>query len=324
MADEAKIGLALLGAGEHVRRNILPALAACPEVAIRGLYTLGDEAQAIANEWKTRAYAGVEELLADTSVTAVYVGAWTGEHANLGRRVLGAGKHLWCEKSLCTNWQDWQHLVELGQSKKLSVFECFMFPFHPQFQKLQQHMVAGTLGTIRSVTARFGFPHLPAQNFRYQKARGGGALLDAGAYPLCAARLLLGPLDAVHSILDQEPPHEIDTAGSALLRSAGGTHAHLEWGFGRAYRNEIEVWGEQGTVYLDRAFSKPANLATSLRFAMQDGRKFEESVEPANHFTIMFGAFARAVRSGEIQEFSQRTLEQGLLLHEVLTHAGRC
>lgn len=324
MAKHDTITLAVVGVGEHARRNILPALQGCELVELRGLYELDEKVRAeAATKYGVRDYASVDELLADDDVDAVYIAVPTGLHAKFGRQALEAGRHLWCEKSLCSNWDDWRRLVELGRSKRRAVFECFMFPHHAQFKSIQEHIAAGTIGAVRSVTARFGFPHLGPENFRYKKELGGGALLDAGAYPLCAARVLLGRLDVLGSAVETEPGYEVDTGGSALLRSQSGVHAHLEWGFGRAYRNELEIWGEEGILYAGRVFSKPPTLETTLHLRMQSGDERDETVGPCNHFTVMFDAFAAAVAAGDIDAFTQGTLEQGELLHNVSDLARR-
>ena len=319
MEASGKMRLAMWGVGEHARRNILPALGGCERVELHGLFDVdGDAKAAAAAEWGARAYRNPAELLADGDVDVVYVAVPTGLHAEVGEQVLDASRHLWCEKPLCSNWDDWRRLVELGRSKRVAVFECFMFPHHAQFRQIQHHMAAGTIGRIWSVTARFGFPPLKPENFRYHKELGGGALLDAAGYPLCAARVLLGRADVIGAVIEHEPGFEVDTSGSALLRSPDGAHAHLEWGFGRAYRNEIEVWGEAGSLTAGRAFSKPPTLETTLRFRMQDGDEIEETVEPCNHFTVMFDAFADAIHTNELEMFAQGTYDQGDLLHRVM------
>jgi len=79
---------------------------------------------------------------------------------------------------------------------------------------------------------------------KYKKALGGGALLDAGCYTLHAASCLTG----------DEPN----------FLSKSGSHALLDWGFGHAYVNEIEIWGERGRVRAERALSKPPSIAPRL------------------------------------------------------------
>jgi len=318
MSAPPKIGLALWGVGEHAQRNLLPALDRCERVAVRGLYTLvRPDAERIAATRGIRAYASPEEMLADDSVQAVYVGTWNALHAACGRQVLAAGRHLWCDKPFTATWRDWQDLIAMARARGLAACEGMMFPFHSQFQALQRHVAAGTIGTVRHVTARFGFPHLRPDNFRYRRAAGGGALLDAAGYPLTAARLLLGPVAEVHARLETEAGFDVDTSGSALLCATSGAHALLEWGFGFAYRNEIEIWGDRGILLAERAFSKPGDLETVLRLRLQTGETRQETIPPCNHFTVMFDAFARAIQEGDLEPHRQAAWNQGDLLARI-------
>lgn len=318
MRASEKLGLALWGAGEHAQRNLLPALDRCERIAVRGLYTLvRADAERIAGERGVRNYASPAEMLADPAVQVVYVSTWTAAHATCGRQVLAAGKHLWCDKPLAATWSEWQKLIEMARAADLAAFEGMMFPFHAQFQALQRHVAAGTIGTVRHVAARFGFPHLRPDNFRYRRADGGGALLDAAGYPVQAARMLLGPVAEVHARLETEAGFDVDTSGSALLCAASGAHALLEWGFGFAYRNEIEVWGDRGILLAERAFAKPGDLETALRFRMQTGETRQETISACNHFAVMFEAYARAIQEGALEPLRQAAWEQGELLSRI-------
>ena len=100
---------------------------------------------------------------------------------------------------------------------------------------------------------------------KYKKALGGGALLDAGCYTLHAASCLTGDEPNFLSVcLGSEAGYEVDTTGSALIVFKSGSHALLDWGFGHAYVNEIEIWGERGRVRAERALSKPPSIAPRL------------------------------------------------------------
>jgi predicted dehydrogenase len=229
-----------------------------------------------------------EELCADVEVDAVYIAVPTGIHADWIDRALAAGKHVWCEKSLVSNAKTWARVVDRAMALDLTLCECFMFRFHPQFIRLQYLLKNGAVGTIRKITARFGFPHFSSDNIRYAKDLGGGALLDCGAYPLAAVRLLTGELPVGGVIVvEREPGFTVDTAGSGIIRLSSGVHAHLAWGFGHFYRNEIEIWGDQGVIFADRIFSKPASLATTLVLVNEAGH-YVEKIAEANHFVAMF------------------------------------
>lgn len=292
-----RVGLALVGVGEHARRNLLPAIAATRSVRLVGLSSRDEQVRTQeATRWKCRSYSSASAMLEDPEVDVVYVAVPVGLHAEYIRRSLRAAKHVWCEKSLAATKADWNDVLGEARSRNLALCEAHMFRFHPQFARVQALIAGGVLGRLRSITGRFGFPHMQPQNCRYSRELGGGALLDAGAYVFAAARLLYESLPTdIFATLERDTGYEVDTGGAALLRFGGGEHAHLEWGFGRCYTNEISAWGEDGKLCVDRAFSKPPDLSTTITLVTPNGTCRTESVSPANHFTAMLDAFADTV-----------------------------
>jgi len=135
-------------------------------------------------------------------------------------------------------------------------------------------------------------------------------LLDPGCYPIVALRLLLGCEDHdVSAWSHTEPDHVVDTLGAAWVTGRNGNRVLLEWGFGVSYRNEIEIWGSNGTLRVERAFSKPDTLTTSIEFRPRTGEPRTVSVPACNQFVRMFETFADCVDGGRVDALDQATLE---------------
>lgn len=314
-----KIGVAVWGLGEHARRNIVPAFRECDTAVLRGVSTRDRVVlQEVATLEGIRAYENPNEMLDDEAVGAVFLSVPTGLHGELGHQVLQAGRHVWVEKPLGRTGDDARALIEHGREQRLGVFEAAMFEHHPQFKRVAEIVASGRLGRIASVEARFGFPHLDHHGFRYSEHLGGGAILDAGFYPLATARhLLSGGLEVVGAAIEYQEGFEVDTGGSAVFRDEHGAHGFFEWGFGRAYRNEVHVWGEDGSLVAKRVFSKPPTLDTSIILHMQSGDIVDEVIPSANHFALMLDAFARSALSGSIQVLMQEALSRSWLIDAV-------
>jgi NDP-hexose-3-ketoreductase len=251
-------------------------------------------------------------MLADPEVDAVYLSTPIGLHEQQGLSVLEAGRHLWCEKSLTDSLGATERLADAARERDLVLAEAFMYLHHPQLLALQRWIESGAIGRVRSIQGRFGFPHLDPGDSRYRPDLGGGALLDIGVYPASAALFLTGEEpETVLAQLGRDDGYEVDTNGSALLRFASDVHAFLDWGFGRAYRSELEVWGEAGTIFVERAYSKPAAFVASLSLRRQDGGIEEKTAGSANHFVLMFSSFARAIENAALREgYQQQALRQ--------------
>jgi len=310
---DAAPGVAVWGVGNHAQRNTLPALSQCQAVRLVGLTTRNERVRdEQARKWGCKTWATPRDMLGDPDVDVVYLATPVGLHHEHGLLVLQAGRHLWCEKSLTPSLDASQELVEVSAELDLALCEAFMYLHHPQFRQLLDWILEAEIGQIRSINSRFGFPHLSPDDIRYIAELGGGALLDIGCYPLSAALTIAGEdPDCVHAVLDRDEGYAVDTAGAALLRFPSGISALLEWGFGRAYRNELEVWGEDGTITAERAFSKPPDFSPRTVLQRQDGTVVDDEIPPANHFVRMFDAFARVLGNGAArEEYRRRALCQ--------------
>jgi NDP-hexose-3-ketoreductase len=292
------IRIAVWGLGRHAVNNIVPAVAGGEGIELYGVCSRSAEVVAgSAARWGCRGWMDADLMLRDPAVDAVYVATPIGLHAAHGARVLNAGKHLWCEKPVTTSLHDTQSLLAIAQKSRLSLCEAFMYLYHPQFERLARYLEDGTLGSIRSVSCRFGIPALERPGFRNVAALGGGALLDVGCYPVSAVHALF-PEDSVQIVqasVRARPGSGVDTDGHAVLALTGGTEAFLEWRTGCAYRNEIDLWGEAGSVWTDKVFSKGADYVPEFRVRDVRGGERSESGTPCNHFSSMLQAFRGCV-----------------------------
>ena len=313
------IGVGIWGIGEHARRNLIPALLSSAAVELAAVHTRRDDVLAeVAESTGATPYRDVDRFLDSSDVEVILVASPTGLHADMAMEVIGAGKHVWCEKPMTIGHEETRRIVDAAWEAGLVALETDMFLHHPQFIEMARIARSGDLGPIASVTARFGFPHVSETNFRYSSDLGGGALLDAAFYPVAAVVALLGSgLRTLGAEIQYQGVGGVDVGGAALLASDGST-GMLDWGFGRAYRSEIEIWCERGTIAAERAFAKPETLATSVTVRSQvDGNRVE-MIDAVNHFTLMFDHFAE-ITTNAIGFDPTAILERSRLLDEIRT-----
>ena len=318
--------VAVWGIGPHARHKILPALQVSPGLRLHGIYSRNAQVVESARaEFGCATWPTVDQMLADPDVDVVYLSTPTGLHAPQGTSVLLRGKHLWCEKPLATNGREAAGLTRLSREKGLVVAEGFMYLYHPQFAFLQTVLNSGVLGYIQTVTCRFGIPPLDRPSFRGSRELGGGAFLDVGCYPISAVASLFpdSPLEVDFSEILVEPGSPVDTAGSARLRGDGMRIA-LEWGVGRSYRNEIDFWGEKGSLLSERIFSKPPNFVPHFRFLELNGVERLESGKSADQFERMFFAFLDMLGNAPAAERERLRIERcATLMDDVREHSIR-
>ena len=184
---------------------------------------------------------------------------------------------------------------------------------------MKKLILSKEFGEILKLDIEFGFPHLSEDNIRYRKDLGGGALFDAGAYTLSAARNLLGEdIKLVWANVICEKGFEVDVGGNAILVS-NNTVANCSWAFGATYRNQIRLWTSDYDILCMRAFSKPNDYSTKI-ILRQNGIVVEEiEIGCDDHFVNMLTYFTNVERSSNVAIEHNQILRQAELLRSIVS-----
>ena len=289
--------LGILGTADIAFRRFLPALQKCREFKYAGIASrTPDKGARFAEAFGGAVYPSYDALLADESVEAVYVPLPPALHYEWGRKALEAGKHILMEKPFTTSLSDTEELLLLAEEKNLAVHENYMFLYHSQLKRIKELIAVGSLGEIRLFRMAFGFPKRGENDFRYNKALGGGALLDCGGYPVRLAVELLGESTrVVQAILTQPEGYEVDLYGSAVLENDAGGCAQISFGMDNAYQCQLEVWGSKATLIAPRIFTAGADLSPTLTLRTSSGEQ-TLALEADDQFLHSIETFARAAQ----------------------------
>lgn len=322
--DPAPLRLGLLGCADIAQRRALPSLARLRDFALTAVASRdAGKAKRFGRRFGADPAAGYEELLAREDLDAVYIPLPAALHAPWAGRALEAGLHVLVEKPAAVTSEEAGRLTRLARERGLVVMENFAFVHHGQQQAVRTLLAEGAIGELRSLSAEFAFPPLPDTNIRHQPELGGGALLDAGVYPLRAARMFLGDdLEVTGATLRTHPEHRVDVAGAALLTAPTGVSAQVTFGFVHSYRCGYTLWGSAGRISLNRAYSAPDDFAPTLTLE-RDGRTEERRLPPDHQFTSLFRHFAAAIRRGDVAGPAHALERQAHLVERVAATARR-
>ena len=200
-----------------------------------------------------RAHGSYEALLDDPDVDAIYVPLPNALHVEWTLRALEAGKHVLCEKPFSRRAHEVEEAFDLAKREGLVLSEGFMFRHHPQTHAISRLVGEGAIGRLRVIRAQFGFGlagvHGP-EDARFDPALDGGSLMDVGCYCVNAIRLLGGEPERVHAE-QMVGPSGVDVCFTAGLRLPGDVLAHFDCGFVLPFRDELEVVGEDGSLFVD-------------------------------------------------------------------------
>ena len=206
-------------------------------------------------------FTSYSSLINSDIVDAVYLPLPPALHFKWAELALKAGKHVLSEKPATTSFSDTDYLIKLANERELAFHENYMFAFHQQLVDIQSLIASGVIGIVRLYRLSFGFPRRTATDFRYNKALGGGALLDAGGYVIKYASMLLGESTKLVSASSQfTSEFEVDIAGSATLVNENHDVAQIAFGMDNSYKCDLEVWGSSGTLTSGRVLTAPADF----------------------------------------------------------------
>jgi len=141
----ANVGIAGLGPwGSNLARNF-------NELARLTWACDADEAKlagAAARYPAARATTRFDDILEDEGVAAVVVATPVPTHADLARRALEAGKHVFVEKPMALAADDAEELVAIAEERGLVLMPGHLLLYHPGVAKLKELVDSGELGEI--------------------------------------------------------------------------------------------------------------------------------------------------------------------------------
>jgi scyllo-inositol 2-dehydrogenase (NADP+) len=187
MSRTVKLGI--VGFGRIVELIHLPLLKQLPEIEVCGIFDITPQRLALAAKRGFSAFSELEELLA-CQLDAVLVATPPNSHYQIAAQALRYGKHVLIEKPVTLDAAEAILLkaIAVQEGKTVSVFHNRRFD--SDYLMAKQMIADGNLGDILFVERRhhmfgsgaaFGVKSFH-QEWRNEKAYGGGALLDWGIH----------------------------------------------------------------------------------------------------------------------------------------------
>lgn len=268
------------------------------------------KARSFVDNYGGHIFEGYQSLINSPEVDVVYLPLPPALHFKWAKRVLESQKNAFVEKPFTTSLEDTQVLLSIAKENNLAVHENYMFVFHKQIQAIKDLITEGEIGKVRQYRISFGFPRRAVNDFRYNKALGGGALLDAGGYCMKYASWLLG--DSARLVCANsyhEPEFEVDVFGSATMVNEEGTVVQMSFGMDCDYKCELEAWGSTGTLTTGRILTAPDGFEPEM--VIKHNQAFETKMLPAdNAFEKSIRRFLDCINNEVIREENYRIIER--------------
>jgi predicted dehydrogenase len=255
-------------------------------------------ASRVARTWAIpTVHSDYSAVIADPSIEAVYIPLPNSLHAQWTLAAIEAGKHVLCEKPFTSNATQAREVAQAAQQSGLVVMEAFHYRYHPLMRRVLDLLDSGTVGTVRHVEAELCFPLPRFNDIRYQLGLAGGALMDAGCYP-------------VHCVRQLGPGEPTVVEASAVLRSPGvdrAMTAKLRFPDGATGRVHCSMWSRRLVGITARVIGTEGEIRVLNyvaphyyhRLSVRSGSgRWTERVPGESTYTHQLRAFLAAVRDG--------------------------
>jgi predicted dehydrogenase len=201
-----------------------------------------------------------DDVIGSPEVDVVMILTSMPQHARLATAALNAGKHVFVEKPLATNFDDAKALVKLAATSKGHLICAPFTILSPTFQTMAGRIGAGDIGKPCLARARYGWAG-PWWSEWFYKA-GGGCLFDLGVYCFNSLTGLLGPAKRVSAMMGVAIPEreingrkikvEAEDTAQVTLDFGGTCFGVVTSGFTmQQYRNPgLEIYGTTGTIQM--------------------------------------------------------------------------
>jgi predicted dehydrogenase len=236
----------------NINRLVIPGAQASDKVDLLGVASRDrPRAEEYAERWQIpRAYGSYEALLADPEVEAVYISLPNTLHSEWSIRTLEAGKHALCEKPLTRRAAEAEADFDAADRAGRRLSEAFMYRHNPQTARVAALVADGAIGELRLIRAAFSYSLYDTGNVRLRADLDGGALMDVGCYCVNACRLLAGEPESVFGRA-WIGPTGTDWVFTGSLAHPGNVLALFDAGTALVDRDELEVVGSEGSLFLD-------------------------------------------------------------------------
>jgi dTDP-3,4-didehydro-2,6-dideoxy-alpha-D-glucose 3-reductase len=333
------IRLGILSPSDIAFRRFLPALKLCDSFVFKGVAIANSEewysnensnfeliekrekekTEKILKEFGGNLFISYESLLESSEIDAIYLPLPPALHYQWAQKALNYGKHLLVEKPCTIELSNTIKLINIASEKNLALHENYAFCYHQQIEIIKQLISDRKIGEIRQIKATFSFPYRGANDFRYQKAMGGGVLFDCAGYPIKLSTMLLGETARVVSAsLNSAKDHDVDVFGSAMMINDEEISSLISFGMDNVYKCELEIHGSEGYIFAPRIFTPPPDMEPPI-FLNGNNKDNLVKTEADDQFVNSVEHFQKIIENDGLRTTSFKEIEfQAELIHQIV------
>jgi predicted dehydrogenase len=252
--------IGILGTASVAKTALLNPAKKIPSAEIRAIASRDlSKAAAFAKKHNIpKYYAPYQSLLDDPKIDLVYICLPNSLHCEWTIKALLSGKHVLCEKPLASNAKEVEQIQKAAAKTGKYVFEAMHHLYHPLTARIREIISQGEIGTIQSVSSDLNLYLYRSNNIRFSYELSGGALMDAGCYPLSLLRNILGAEPQVLFANAHKMNDQIDSQMRAQLLFPEGIKGEISCSLRTPlwkWQMQLKVQGSKGKLYVLNPFA---------------------------------------------------------------------
>jgi len=236
-------------------------------------------------------YSNYDQILFNDEIDAVYIATTHNFHYENARQVLEGNKSILCEKPFTVNSKEMKSLMAMAKERNLFMMEAMWTRFLPVMVQIRKWLAEVKIGKIKQIRATFGFffPYDPAHRL-LNLDLAGGALLDAGIYPLSFSNMVMREKPVEIKAIGEIGPTGVDEQSSYLLRYESGCLAFLNSTINAPVDSRAVIIGSKGKIIVPKDFLAAQSVVLHMRdeepseikLPFDDNKGFKYEIEAAS------------------------------------------
>jgi predicted dehydrogenase len=244
-------------------------------------------------------YGSYKEMIDDPSIDIVYVAVPHPLHISAVFACLEAGKAVLCEKPFAMNVRESEEMIARAKACGVFLMEAMWTRMMPPALKARDLARKGAIGEPMMWRADFSSrANFNPESRLFNKALGGGALLDIGIYPLSLALFFLGELETIKAcaVLGKT---EVDESMAFSTKHKGGGLGSMATSWRVSMPHDAVLYGSEGALKMAGPWW---GGEASLTLIHADGK--EEDLTPqriGNGYNYEAAEAGRCLRAGLLE-----------------------
>ena len=287
-----------------------------------------DEAgRTAAGEAGLKTAGNFDDALADPAIDALILCSPHRFHASQIIAAAKAGKHVFCEKPLCTSAADADAAIAAVRAAGVKLGIGHERRFEPPILEMRRRVENGDFGTLLSIEANFSqdkFLALPADNWRLSNLEAPvGPLSATGIHLVDLSIAMLGrPKNVLARLSSRGSSFANGDTLSILLTFETGATAMLSAILATPFVGRIAVFGSRGWMEIRDRTHPEHSTGWDLVSVVRGGERETDFHPPHHAVRDNIVAFSKAIADGSAYPVSLEEMALNVKTFEAITRSA--